>query len=146
MISKVAKINEPEQVRKHLPALTLPCYEEQGMAEQQPILAHAAPQVIPPAVEFEMHGKWTRWKHHVYFIEAVGSGRVKIGISMDVGGRLEGLGKAAACPFPLALLGTVSADDFGEAELHKRFAEHRIYREWFTLADEIRDFISQHAQ
>jgi hypothetical protein len=40
----VATINEPQRCDQHRAALTTPRYKEQGMAEQQPILAQAAHQ------------------------------------------------------------------------------------------------------
>lgn len=39
-----AKISGPDQVRKHLPALTIPAVKERKMAAHQGTLAHAAPQ------------------------------------------------------------------------------------------------------
>lgn len=42
------KIVEPRRRFQHRAALTTPCYKEQGMAEQQPILATSAPQVTLP--------------------------------------------------------------------------------------------------
>ena len=117
------------------------------MAESQPILSHPAPQVIPPRtvvlIRSPLSGHISKMSvAYVYFIEAVGSGRVKIGRSTDVPKRLYTLDKAASSPFPFAFLGAVPESEFCETELHHRFAQYRVHKEWFTLSDEILAFIS----
>jgi hypothetical protein len=81
----------------------------------------------------------------VYFIEAEGVDRVKIGVANCSHARLKTL--EGACPVPLRLLGAVETDKFGtlEKELHKRFAEHRDRGEWFKAVPEIVAFITEHA-
>lgn len=68
-----------------------------------------------------------------YAIEAVGSGTVKIGRSLDPDGRLLGLQKAS--PLPLKMLGKVRGDV--ECKLHRELSAHRISGEWFQLNDEV---------
>ena len=76
----------------------------------------------------------------VYFIEAVGSGRVKIGIaSTSLKGRMSGI--ACHSPFPLNVLLTIPGGGKEERELHKRFAHLRVHREWFLLQGELLDYI-----
>jgi hypothetical protein len=69
---------------------------------------------------------------HVYFIQA-STGEVKIGISQAVDDRFESM--RAMSPVPLRLVGIIR--DGGrkrEAELHTRFARHRLHHEWFSPA------------
>ena len=75
----------------------------------------------------------------VYFIEAVGADRVKIGVSSDVGKRFGQL--AAAFPGPLSLLGKAAGGRLREASLHRRLANFRIGGEWFHLTPGVRAFI-----
>ena len=81
-------------------------------------------------------------KNCVYFIEAVGSGRVKIGKADLLGARLAGL--SCASPFPLRVLLTVPGAEDEESELHERFAHLRVHREWFLLQGELLDYIEEH--
>lgn len=61
----------------------------------------------------------------IYFLEGVGSGRVKIGWSGRTdGGRLMDHRKSALVP--LRLLGVIDGDKGVESAIHKRFAEHRM--------------------
>lgn len=73
----------------------------------------------------------------VYFIQC--QDRVKIGYSLDPVKRLTKVN--ADAPYSCALLGSVDADTFPEAELHKRFAAYRVHSEWFWAAPEIIEFI-----
>lgn len=90
------------------------------------------------------------WKSHidardcVYFILAVGSGRVKIGCAKSLRSRYEVL--VAASPFPLEILYAAPGSRQTERELHKRFAQYRVCNEWFFDSDEIRKFISENSQ
>jgi hypothetical protein len=73
----------------------------------------------------------------VYFIEAVGRDRVKIGFTgTKVTNRLKEL--QCASPDVLSLLGTIKGGRSEELHLHRRFAEHHISGEWFRLSP-IRD-------
>jgi hypothetical protein len=73
----------------------------------------------------------------VYFIE--GAGRVKIGWTSDLRGRLSAL--QSASPVPLRVLASLRASRHMELELHDRFAEFRLHGEWFELADPVRLYI-----
>jgi len=72
----------------------------------------------------------------VYFIEAVGAERVKIGVSGDVDKRFDQL--AASFPGPLRLLGKVSGGRAREGSLHRRLANFHIGGEWFHLTPGVR--------
>ena len=68
----------------------------------------------------------------VYFIRAA-SGPIKIGKSSEPFKRFEALQTASF--EDLTLLGI--AHDLDEAELHQRFSQHHLSREWFNPAPEI---------
>lgn len=77
----------------------------------------------------------------VYFFEAEGLGRVKIGRSRNHWTRQAQL--APGSPAPLRLLGTIPGGCHRETELHHRFAEHRVHGEWFALTDDLRSEIEK---
>lgn len=78
----------------------------------------------------------------VYFIEAEGQGRVKIGFTAAHPlGRLDGLRTGSAVPLRLlAVIPATSAAD--EAALHRRFSAHRLFREWFSLDGELAEYVA----
>lgn len=80
----------------------------------------------------------------VYFIEAVGSGRVKIGIASTLRHRISSI--ACHSPFPLIALLTIPGNEKEERELHKRFAHLRVHREWFLLQGELLDYIEENTK
>ena len=73
-----------------------------------------------------------------YFIEAIGTGRIKIGKTNDVPRRLATL--QTGSPFRLAIRATTSIP---ERELHRRFRRNRVSGEWFTFTDEIAALIEE---
>jgi hypothetical protein len=75
----------------------------------------------------------------VYFIEAVGADRVKIGVSGDVDKRFGQL--AASFPGPLTLLGKTAGGRLRESSLHRRLANYHIGGEWFHLTPGVRALI-----
>jgi hypothetical protein len=76
---------------------------------------------------------------HVYFIEAVGLGVVKIGCADDARKRLAQL--QVGCPDDLVLRGVFHTDDAPrlEAAYHERYAHLRIRGEWFRFDEDLRD-------
>lgn len=81
-------------------------------------------------------------ERHVYFIEAEGTGLVKIGVANCAYARMKSLDQMSAVP--LRLLGSVTTDKLGalEKELHGRFAAHRVRGEWFKADPEILAFVA----
>jgi hypothetical protein len=77
----------------------------------------------------------------VYFIEAIGVDRVKIGVSSDVGKRFGQL--ASSFPGPLKLLGRTAGGRAREASLHRRLANFHIGGEWFHLTSGVRAVIRE---
>jgi hypothetical protein len=72
-----------------------------------------------------------------YFVQGPPLSPVKIGRAADVGARLSAL--QVGTPHELRVLLVLDGDR--EAELHERFARHRIRGEWFAWCQEIRGFI-----
>lgn len=79
----------------------------------------------------------------VYFIEAEGSGRIKIGTTDRLDKRLAAL--RASSPLPLNLIATIAGDFNDERRLHHRFAHLRLHGEWFSAAPELLAFLAGHA-
>lgn len=74
----------------------------------------------------------------VYFIEAIGTGFVKIGRGKY---RIDSL--QTGCPFELRLLHEIETDNIGlEKELHARFNQDHYRGEWFYLSNSILSFIN----
>jgi uncharacterized protein (UPF0335 family) len=77
----------------------------------------------------------------VYFITARELGRVKIGFTAgDPDVRRAAL--QVGCPSRLRLEAVIPGHVVAEAELHHRFADHRIVGEWFALTDDIEQIIA----
>ncbi len=77
----------------------------------------------------------------VYYIEALGASRIKIGFTTNPARRLKTLQNAS--PFPLKLLVTELGTVKRERELHKQFAGERVLKnaEWFNASSELRKHI-----
>lgn len=68
----------------------------------------------------------------IYFIEAVGANRVKIGFTEgEPEARLKAL--QTGCPHPLRLLVAFPGAQSVEKQLHEQFANLRTQGEWFDL-------------
>lgn len=72
---------------------------------------------------------------HIYFIEAVGLGLIKIGYANDVSERMRKL--RPGCPAPLKLLGRLPGGIREERDLHRQLAKQRAHGEWFRRCPEI---------
>ena len=82
----------------------------------------------------------------VYFAEAMGTDRIKIGWTRDVTRRLESL--RCGCPVRLVLLGTMAGTLAEEYRLHRLFRALRSDggSEWFHATAELRAFIAEHVR
>lgn len=79
----------------------------------------------------------------VYFIRSGERGPVKIGYSGNVANRFRKI--ASDCPPPAELLACIADGGFDlEQELHARFADHRIGREWFRPHPDVLAFAAQY--
>lgn len=77
---------------------------------------------------------------YVYFIEAVGQGKVKIGFSSDVESRVRQL--RTGSPYDLEIVGQVNGGADLEQLLHQKFSSYRDDKEWFFFTKEIKEFIA----
>lgn len=76
----------------------------------------------------------------IYFIEAIGTGFVKIGFTRQMAGkRMQDL--QVACPHELKLLAWMEEFEPREATIHSRFHHLRHRGEWFKLDEALRSFI-----
>lgn len=80
----------------------------------------------------------------VYFIEAIGLRRIKIGYSRDIARRFQQIRTSA--PVPIRLVGVIAnASQSLERSLHDRFAADRVINEWFKASPALNDYMSRHA-
>jgi len=75
----------------------------------------------------------------VYFIEAVGLQRIKIGVSTNVGRRRRQL--ECSSPAKLVLIGCISGTTITERYLHLAFRAWRVNREWFDFAADLQRIV-----
>lgn len=76
----------------------------------------------------------------IYFIEAVGADRLKIGYTLSQPEkRLKEI--QTGCPHKLQVLFAIEGDQNGEKELHRTFAHLRESGEWFRYDGELRGFL-----
>jgi hypothetical protein len=75
----------------------------------------------------------------IYFVEAIGTGRIKIGITGNVTKRMQVLG--AQCPVPTRLLCVLSGTMATERALLRLFSADRAHGEWFTASESLRAFV-----
>ena len=78
---------------------------------------------------------------YVYFIEAVGLGRIKIGKDDDPDSRLIAL--QADSPVPLRLLGETLGGVSLESKLHFEFSDSHIDHGWYHASGTIRSYIGR---
>jgi hypothetical protein len=76
---------------------------------------------------------------YVYFIQGKDGGAIKIGHAVSPRTRMALL--QVGSPVELCLLGTQNGGQPLEAALHRRFAAHRLHREWFAPAPELLAYI-----
>lgn len=80
---------------------------------------------------------------YIYFIEAIGLNRIKIGVSEDPKKRLKHL--ATGSPVSLILKGVIAGGHSSERELHRKFDHLRLDGEWFHATKELLKFIDEHS-
>lgn len=75
----------------------------------------------------------------IYFIGQ--KDKVKIGYSKDVKQRIKTL--STSSPLPLILLGCIEGNKILEKDLHRKFHNYKLCREWFSWSEEIQDYINE---
>jgi DNA-directed RNA polymerase subunit RPC12/RpoP len=101
---------------------------------ESPNLIHPKPLIKKPGVGQSPALSW------VYFIEAVGLNKIKIGTSDDPEKRLRELATGSAVP--LRILAKMQGNVELETTLHRRFEHLRFDREWFHATKELLTFIA----
>lgn len=113
--------------------------------------AYANSETEAEALIYKGLGRWEEYQRvldmidetaatHVYFIQCVAGGPIKIGTAQDVDNRLKAI--QACCPYPLRVLHVIQgASQAVEAKLHKRFAALRLHGEWFDANSELLTYI-----
>jgi hypothetical protein len=81
----------------------------------------------------------TQGSGYVYFIEAVGLSRVKIGYSEDPESRLKQL--LTGSPVTLKIFAKMPGNQPMEKEIHARFLHLKVENEWFHFTDEIKTYV-----
>lgn len=76
----------------------------------------------------------------VYFLEAAGLDRVKIGWSIKHSNRQKDI--QSCCPVTLQVVHTEPGGRPREQALHLQFAADRLHGEWFTFSDAIRNYVA----
>lgn len=76
----------------------------------------------------------------VYFVEAAGLGKIKIGYASHAATRLLNL--QTACPVLLTVLAIIPGTPDDELEIQKQFRHLRCHGEWYFATDELRAYIS----
>lgn len=112
-------------------------WRDQGRAEQY-ARAEDPPRAENPA--YVAPGRASTW---VYFIQDSHSGAIKIGKANRPEKRLKALQTGA--PYPLSLLGVITADESTESTLHERFGHLLIRGEWFRPEPELLAFVNRWA-
>jgi hypothetical protein len=78
---------------------------------------------------------------YVYFIEAIGLSRLKIGYSDDPEKRLRQL--TTGSPVSLRIYARMPGNQAMEREIHARFSHLKVDNEWFHFTDDIRTYIEK---
>lgn len=76
----------------------------------------------------------------IYFISAIGSGRIKIGWTNHLYRRVEEL--ITDCPYPVELIHHMSGTCKDERSIHRHLAHLRLHNEWFQDCPELREYIA----
>ncbi|MDF0673749.1 MAG: GIY-YIG nuclease family protein [Nitrospira sp.] len=76
----------------------------------------------------------------IYFIKNIVNGQIKIGYTDKPNKRLAELQTGSTDK--LVLIRAIEGDKTAEAELHSRFAVHRLQGEWFAPVQDLLDFIT----
>jgi hypothetical protein len=77
----------------------------------------------------------------VYFLEAEGFGRIKIGFTRENVER-RAMQLQVGCPAPIKILRTLEGTMKDEKKLHRRFATQRVpHTEWFVADEKLRSFV-----
>lgn len=108
----------------------------EGILDAEPQLPKKQPFKNNPKLTAKADGEAV-----VYFLEAVGVDKIKIGASSHVQKRIRSIQKTS--PVQLRLLAIMKGGGPVEEKLHAQFAHLRSHGEWFHAATELRDFVKR---
>lgn len=77
---------------------------------------------------------------HIYFVQVISSGNIKIGYSKNIKSRLSTI--QISIPEKVKLLGFISGDMSKEKELHRLFKYYHVRGEWFQCNPCIIDYVN----
>ncbi|MEE9610392.1 MAG: GIY-YIG nuclease family protein [Desulfatiglandales bacterium] len=81
-------------------------------------------------------------QQHIYFIQAVNGGPIKIGLAKNPKARLSEL--QTAHPYELHIVGVIpNGGKLLESSLHKQFANERLNGEWFKESHSLLEVIRE---
>jgi hypothetical protein len=78
---------------------------------------------------------------HVYFLQPIGGGNIKIGSTSKPMQRLTTM--LCWSPVPLMMVGSIAGSRVHESQLHKKFAHLRLHSEWFRPEPELMTYIKE---
>lgn len=131
--TEVSHLDEEMWFVGQLGAVVRPGAEVEGWSAKAALHKYLKPAAVWPASQTA--------ESYVYFIEAEGLERIKIGRAADPQRRLLQL--QTASPAPLRLVCSIPGGSFEEESMHKLFASDRIQLEWFHATPRVRAFITR---
>jgi hypothetical protein len=126
-------------------------YTEQTPSGPKRRAVYARTEEAVTAKLYRALGWWNEAEHltgsgdsaeHVYFVQGLMGGPIKIGTAGDVEARFKAI--QACSPVPLRVLHVIR--DTGrtiEAKIHRRFALYRLHGEWFENTGELLQYIHE---
>lgn len=91
----------------------------------------------------KIQGPYGPLQSHVYFVQDERTGLIKIGTSGNIRERIRNL--ESKYKTKLKFMGRLNGRTETEKQLHKRFWQYHHSGEWFTPAQELLEFIENHA-
>jgi len=87
-----------------------------------------------------------RWTGGVYFVRAIGTKWIKIGMSTDIAKRVLDIHRVS--PIPVELIAYIQTKQASAIEkgLHRRFGDRRVRFEWFEESPEMLEYIATNAK
>src|ERR1051325_4362715 len=111
-------------------------YNRRVKREAIEVVINAASTLPPPDTVLLREPRYVL----VYFLQGKKTQLIKIGYATDLLARFDRI--QSHSPDELRLLWCYRAEAFHEDHLHRRFRRWRQHGEWFTLAGDLRDYVT----
>lgn len=98
-------------------------------------------KTVSETIRYIKSGNKKRKKRQVYFIQDIGTGRIKIGITKNITERFNKISNYNAGK--LILLLAIEGFKKKEIDLHKKFKQYKHHGEWFEPSKELLDYIEE---